>query len=71
MASALTPFEQDAVDRAKPDNVHLDEIGIDIRFESMCVARGFADASARLDAVRQRVLQRLRDAGHAPEGWIG
>lgn len=71
MASALTPFEQEAVERGKAATVHIDEAGIESRFESMCLARGFAYASERLEAVRQRVLRDLRKAGHVSGDWIG
>lgn len=71
MASALTPFEQEAVERGKAATVHIDEVGIESRFESMCLARGFAYASERLEAVRQRVHRHLKNAGHMSEDWIG
>ena len=72
MATALTPFEQEAVDRGRAVVVHIDEAGIESRFESMCLARGFAYASERMEAVRQRVHQHLRDAGWTDfGGFVG
>lgn len=50
---------------------HIDEVGIESRFESMCRARGFAYASERMEAVRQRVHRLLQDAGHVSGEWIG
>lgn len=50
---------------------HIDEVGIESRFESMCRARGFDYASERLEAVRQRVHRLLQDAGHVSGDWIG
>lgn len=63
---ADNPFIHDST------SVHVDEAGIESRFERICRARGFTYASERLEAVRQRVLQRVRDAGWADaEEWIG
>jgi len=68
----ISPETDAAIARGKASTVHLEEAGIESRFESMCLARGFAYASERLDAVRLRVLQRLRDAGWADSGeWVG
>ena len=58
-------------DTASAFDLHIDEAGIEIRFESMCRARGFAYASERLEAVRQRVHRLLQDAGHMSGEWIG
>lgn len=52
--------------------VHIDEAHIEIRFESMCRARGFSYATERLEAVRQRVYASLTaEFGADPSGWIG
>jgi hypothetical protein len=67
-----TPETDAAISRGHSSLVHLEEAGIESRFESMCLARGFAYATERMEAVRQRVLQRLREAGWADaEEWIG
>lgn len=59
-------------DTSKPHSVHIDEAGIEIRFESMCRARGFSYATERLEAVRQRVYASLAaEFGADPSGWIG
>lgn len=68
----ISPETEAAIARGKSSMLHLEEAGIETRFESMCLARGFAYASERMDAVRQRVLQRLFDAGWADaREWIG
>lgn len=59
-------------DTARAFDLHIDEAGIEIRFESMCRARGFTYASERLEAARQRVYARLAtEFGADAPGWIG
>lgn len=72
MAMSLGPDTLAAIERGEAAMLHIEEAGIENRFESMCLARGFSYASERLEAVRQRVHQRLKEGGLADGGeWVG
>lgn len=61
-----------AIARGKAASFHIEEAGIESRFESMCLARGFTFATERLEAVKQRVHGRLHALGLSDSGeWVG
>lgn len=61
-----------AIARGKAASLHIEEAGIESRFESMCLARGFTYAVERLEAVKQRVHGRLAALAIGDNGeWVG
>lgn len=61
-----------AIERGKSASLHIEEAGIETRFESMCLARGFTYAVERIEAVKQRVHARLAALDVADSGeWVG
>jgi hypothetical protein len=72
MGAFLSPDALAAIERGKAASLHIEEAGIESRFESMCLARGFTYAVERLEAVKQRVHARLGALGVGDsEEWVG
>jgi hypothetical protein len=69
-APALNPDQHAAVQRGKAILDFTDEARMEIIFERLCLSQGFCSASQGLEAMRQRVAERLRAAGVSLDGWV-